>query len=104
MVTEYIRYLIPEGQTDAFVAAYAEAQHPLAASPHCLGYTLQRCVEEPGRFVLRIEWDSLDGHMKGFRGSEHFRAFLAHIRPFIPSIEEMQHYESTGVETHGAAR
>ena len=74
MIIEYIRYLIPEDRVDAFLTAYAEAQRPLAASPHCLDYDLARCVEEPNRFVLRIAWDSLDGHMKGFRGSEAFRA------------------------------
>jgi quinol monooxygenase YgiN len=97
VVTEYIRYLIPDGQAEAFTRAYTEAQRPLSASPHCLAYDLQRCVEEPGRFVLRITWDSLDGHMRGFRGSEEFRAFLGHIRPFVGMIEEMQHYQGIGI-------
>jgi quinol monooxygenase YgiN len=99
MITEYIRYLIPENRVEAFLAAYAEAQQPLAASPHCLGYDLLRCVEEPSRFVLRITWDSLDGHLKGFRGSEAFRAFFTHVQPFVGMIEEMQHYEATDVAT-----
>ena len=99
MVTEYVRYLVPDDQVGAFLSAYAEAQRPLASSAHCLSYDLQRCVEEPGRFVLRIEWDSLDGHTRGFRGSEEFRAFLGHVRPFVGMIEEMQHYEAVGVES-----
>lgn len=103
MVVEYIRYRIPEERREAFVDAYASAQEPLRASAHCLGYELSRCVEEPDRFILRIEWDSVDGHMKGFRGSAEFRTFLGHVRPFVPMIEEMQHYEVTDVRGGSAA-
>ena len=31
--------------------------------------------------------------MTGFRRSEAFGAFLGHIRPFVPEIAEMRHYE-----------
>lgn len=97
MVVEYIRYRIPEDQQERFEAAYGEAQRPLQASSHCLAYELSRCVEEPACYVLRIEWDSLEGHMEGFRRSEEFRAFFQHIRPFVEQIEEMRHYQVTSV-------
>lgn len=93
MIIEYIRYRIPEQQATAFLQAYKQAQHALQASPHCLRYELSRCLEEPARHVLRIEWDSVEGHLQGFRRSEHFRVFLGHVRPFVEHIEEMQHYE-----------
>jgi hemoglobin len=97
VVVEYIRYRILKEQQGAFEAAYGEAQRPLKASPHCLAYELSRCVEEPECYVLRIEWDSVEGHMEGFRKSEEFRAFFLHIRPFVGQIEEMRHYEVTSV-------
>jgi quinol monooxygenase YgiN len=93
MIIEYIRYRIPEPQTTEFLQAYKQAQHALQASPHCLRYELSRCLEEPARHVLRIEWDSVEGHLQGFRRSEQFRVFLGHVRPFVDQIEEMQHYE-----------
>jgi quinol monooxygenase YgiN len=102
VIVEYIRYRIPEEQRGPFEAAYGEAQRPLQASPHCLAYELSRCVEEPELYVLRIEWDSLEGHMEGFRRSEEFRAFFQHIRPFVGQIEEMRHYEVTPVASGSA--
>lgn len=98
MVIEYIRYRIPEQQASAFLQAYRQAQYALQASPHCLNYELSRCLEEPERYVLRIEWDSVEGHLQGFRRSEAFRAFLSHVRPFVAQIEEMQHYERLPLE------
>lgn len=97
MIVEYIRYIVPEPRRAAFEGAYDEAQSSLAASPHCLAYELSRCVEDPTRYVLRIEWDSADGHLQGFRKSAEFRSFLALVRPFVGNIEEMRHYEPTPV-------
>ncbi len=93
MIVEYIRYSIAEATSPAFEEAYTRAAESLDASVHCLGYELTRGVEEPASYTLRIEWDSLEGHERGFRGSEEFRQFLPHIRPFIGDIQEMRHYE-----------
>lgn len=104
MTIEYIRYHLDDADADAFEAAYAAAAVPLAESEHCRTFELSRCVEEPGRYILRIEWDSIDGHMKGFRGSDEFTAFFSHIRPYVQQIDEMQHYEPTDVTGDGAGR
>ena len=45
------------------------------------------------QFILRIEWTSAEDHMQKFRKSEEFRAFFAHIRPYLKDISEMRHYE-----------
>ena len=52
-----------------------------------------QCVENPSQFILRIEWSSAEDHLKGFRGSPEFRAFFAHVRPYVNDIAEMRHYE-----------
>ena len=51
--------------------------------------------EEPELYILRIEWDSLDGHMKGFRNSPEFREFFRYVQPFFNNIQEMRHYDLT---------
>jgi quinol monooxygenase YgiN len=97
MVVEYIRYTIPPERSDEFHAAYARAQEALAGSAHCLRWELSRGVEEPEHFMLRIEWDSLEGHERGFRTSPEFGSFFAAVRPFVANIEEMKHYEVTDI-------
>ena len=97
MVIEYIRYSVPEGKRADFERAYAEAAKVLDASEHCLAYEVSRGVEEPGRFVVRIEWDSVEGHEQGFRKSPPYRDFFALVRPFFDDIEEMSHYDATGI-------
>jgi quinol monooxygenase YgiN len=103
MIVEYIRYTIPAEQQASFESAYAQARLPLDASPHCLGYELSRCVDEPSAYTLRIEWDSAEGHLRGFRGSPEFRAFFAAVGPYVGNIAEMRHYEPTGVGSEDRA-
>lgn len=97
MVVEYIRYRIPEGRAAALEAAYQQARAALDASEHCLSYELSRGVEDPSSYILRIEWDSVEGHERGFRASPEFGPFLEAVRPFLDQIEEMRHYETTPV-------
>jgi quinol monooxygenase YgiN len=97
VVVEYIRYAIPSERSEEFQAGYARAQSALAASSHCLGWELSRGVEEPGNFILRIEWDSIEGHEQGFRAGPEFRTFFAAVRPFFDQILEMKHYEVTDI-------
>jgi quinol monooxygenase YgiN len=104
MIIQYIRYKLESTASAngtppaaSFETAYAVAASALDSSPHCLGYELSRCMEEPDQYILRIEWDSLEGHLSGFRRSKHFQPFLDAIKPYIGSIEEMLHYELTSV-------
>jgi heme-degrading monooxygenase HmoA len=93
MVVEYIRYTIDEGRRAQFETAYARARAALEASEHCLGFELTRGSEDPSSYVVRIEWDSLEGHMQGFRSSGEFGPFFEAIGPYVHDIAEMRDYE-----------
>jgi heme-degrading monooxygenase HmoA len=95
LILEYIRYRIDPSRTAEFDRAYREAGLLLDTSPHCLGWEAARSVDEPEKQIVRIEWDSADGHLQGFRKSADFPRFVAATRPFYNDIEEMTHYEVT---------
>lgn len=96
MIVEYIRYTVGADRAAEFVAAYRRAGVVLDEDPHCLRWEVSRGVEEPEHFVVRIEWDSLEGHEQGFRGGERFGEFFATVRPFFSDIQEMKHYDAIG--------
>ena len=97
MIVEYTRYRIKEDRREAFVEAYEKAADYLKQSPACVAYELTHCTEEPERFILRIEWKSTEDHLQGFRKEPGFKEFFQLVQPFFHDIEEMQHYELTGV-------
>ena len=95
MIVEYIRYNIDDGRADAFEQSYQRAAKALDTSEHCERYEVSRCSEDPSQHVVRIEWDSEQGHLSGFRKSPEFRSFFEAIQPFVKDIEEMRHYQVT---------
>ena len=97
MVVEYIRYRVPAARRREFEDAYAQAQAQLHDSPHCLAYEVSHGIEEPDNYVVRIEWDSVEGHEQGFRQSAGFGPFFTAVKPFFEQIEEMRHYELTAI-------
>jgi hemoglobin len=92
MIVEYIRYTVTGDRDEAFLEAYAGAAALLQADPRCHGYEVSRSVDEPHRFVVRIEWESAEAHLAGFRTGPAFSDFLALVGPYVGDIEEMKHY------------
>jgi len=93
MIVEYIRYKIDSSRNAEFDEAYQRAGALLDASPHCQRWESARCVDEPDKQIVRIEWDSAEGHLQGFRRSADFGPFLEATKPFFDDIEEMTHYQ-----------
>ena len=93
MIVEYTRYKIDEKRRILFERAYDKAGEALRSSSHCLRYELSHCTEARDYYTLRIEWDSEEGHLNGFRNSSEFKTFLTLVQPYVKDIEEMRHYE-----------
>jgi heme-degrading monooxygenase HmoA len=92
LLVEYIRYTIDDARAEMFEQAYRHSGQALSASPHCERFEVSRCTEDTTQYVVRIEWDSEEGHMTGFRQSSEFRTFFEAVGPFVHDIEEMRHY------------
>ena len=90
MVLEIADFTVKPGTEDEFAAAVREGLPLVAATPGFLGARLTRGVESPSRFVLLIEWESVDAHNTGFRESDRFpqwRALIGHFFDGDPRVE-----------------
>jgi quinol monooxygenase YgiN len=103
VVVEYIRYSIDNERSKAFADAYRRAAEALEASEHCERFEVSRCSEDQTQHVVRIEWDSEEGHMSGFRQSPEFRRFFEAVGPFVHDIDEMRHYQVVVSSTAGSS-
>ena len=81
------------GETDAFEEAFREAQSIIASMPGFLGHELRRCVERPNRYLLLVDWDRLESHTVGFRGSKAYARWRELLHHFYDPFPEVEHYE-----------
>ncbi len=91
MVLEIAEFSITPGQEDDFTAAYRSATALLRGSPGFLSARMTRGIETPNRFVLLIEWDTLESHTVGFRQSDRFVQWRQLVGPFFAADPRVQH-------------
>jgi heme-degrading monooxygenase HmoA len=72
MVLEVALIDVRPGLEDAFVASYKLGHPILAATPGCRSVRMTRGVESAARFVLLVEWDSIEAHLENFRHTDRW--------------------------------
>jgi heme-degrading monooxygenase HmoA len=87
MVLEIAVFTVKPGHEEQFVQAYGQAQELIVTSPGCLSVRMTRGVEDPARFTLLVEWETLEAHLEGFRGSERFGAWRGLLGPHFESAD-----------------
>ncbi|WP_375475687.1 antibiotic biosynthesis monooxygenase family protein [uncultured Jatrophihabitans sp.] len=92
MVLEIADIDVKPGAEDDFVAAYRSARHILAGVSGCQSVRITRGVESPSRFVLLVEWESIEAHVQNFRNTDLFEQWRAAIGPHFASPPRVEHF------------
>lgn len=92
MVLEVGLIDITAGSEDDFAAAYRTARELLTSTPGCRSARMTRGVESPSRFVLIVEWDSVEAHEQNFRASDRFARWRALIGPYFAQPPRVEHF------------
>jgi heme-degrading monooxygenase HmoA len=91
MLLERAELLIKEGQEEGFAAAMqAQGIAILAAVPGVRKVNVGRGVENPGKFMLLVEWESLEAHA-AYSKSAVCGEFRAMVGPFSKG-GSMEHF------------
>jgi heme-degrading monooxygenase HmoA len=91
MVLEVAEIKITPGQENAFKEAYRAARELVRVSPGLRSMRMTQSVESPNRFVLLIEWDSVQAHEHGFRETDRFPKWREAIGPFFAEPPFVEH-------------
>lgn len=93
MILELADIRIQPGQQAAFEAAIAQGIATVVSQAK--GFRSARVhhgIENPERYVLQIEWDTLEDHTVGFRQSPLFVQWRAIVGPFFASPPVVEHF------------
>ena len=91
MVLEVALIFVRPGSEDDFIAAYRGARDILVGTPGCHAVRMTRGVESPSRFVLLVEWDSVQAHEENFRATDRFGAWRGAIGPYFAQPPQVEH-------------
>jgi heme-degrading monooxygenase HmoA len=92
MILEIARLQIKPGQCVAFEAAFAKAETIIAGMKGYINHQLQRCLENDHRYVLLVNWQTLEDHTIGFRGSAEYQTWRALLHHFYDPFPTVEHF------------
>jgi len=87
--------------TTAFEAAFAKAEKIIASMKGYISHQLQKCIENPNKYILLVNWTDLEAHTVGFRTSpeyQEWKALLHHFYDPFPTVEHFEKVEGTRIK------
>lgn len=92
MVLEQAMLHVRDGQDAAFCAAMEQARPLIAASPGFLAMDVRPAVEEPGCYLLLVQWASIADHRDGFRRSDRYQQWRALLHHFYDPMPQVRYF------------
>jgi len=94
MILEVAILNVRPGMTAAFEEAFRQASCIISSMPGYVSHQVQRCIEAPNRYVLLVNWETLEAHTVGFRGSPGYQEWKRMLHHFYDPFPTVEHYES----------
>ena len=93
MILEHADIRIHPGQQAAFDEAIQRGvETVLSKAKGYQGYTVNKGIENPERYVLQIFWTTLENHTVDFRESPAFADWRAIVGPLFASPPVVEHF------------
>jgi heme-degrading monooxygenase HmoA len=93
MILEAVTMNVKPGSESEFEAAFKEASPLIAAIEGYLTHDLHRCLEAPGRYLLLVQWTTLEAHTVTFRQSAEFQQWKQLLHHFYLPAPVIEHFE-----------
>jgi len=92
MILESVVLKIRVGQAEQFEAAFSKASRIISSMRGHLSHRLLSCIEHDHQYLLLVEWETLEDHTIGFRGSEEYQQWKELLHHFYDPFPVVDHY------------
>lgn len=93
MILEVAILNVLPDKNDEFEVNFLEAQKILRSMKGYCFHQLQRCIEVKNRYILLVEWETLEDHTIGFRQSGEYQEWKKLLHHFYHPFPVVEHYE-----------
>lgn len=98
MILEVAILNVHPGHEAAFEQAFAQASPLIASSPGYIHHELQHCLEVQNCYLLLVQWETLEDHTVGFRGSPAYQEWKRLLHHFYDPFPTVEHYEAVFIK------
>ena len=101
MVLEVATLDIVQGQEEEFEKAFEKTQHIIISMQGYQSHQLQKCLENSSRYILLVNWRTLEDHTIGFRESDKCLQWSKLLHHFYNPFPVVEHYTPIAINING---
>lgn len=93
MILEVAILNIKNGYANQFEIAFEKAQKIISSMQGYISHELKKCVEEENKYILFVNWETIEDHEIGFRKSLEYQEWKELLHHFYDPFPTVQHYK-----------
>ena len=93
MILEVAILNIKPGLSSEFESAFAKAQSIISSMPGYISHELKKCIEQDDKYILLVNWESVEAHEAGFRQSLEYQEWKKLLHHFYDPFPVVEHYQ-----------
>lgn len=92
MILEVALLNIKEGLSEAFEINFQKAEGIISSMKGYISHQLKKCIEKDDKYILLVNWETLEDHEVGFRKSKEYQEWKALLHHFYKPFPTVEHY------------
>jgi heme-degrading monooxygenase HmoA len=98
MTLEVAVLFIKPGLEKQFEADFKTAGQYISSINGYIRHTLQKCVEQDHKYLLLVEWQTIEDHTMGFRQSDVYLKWKDLLHHYYEPFPVVEHYQLVNFE------
>ena len=93
MILEVAILNIKNGLSEDFEKSFQVAQKIISSMKGYISHELKKCIEQDDKYILLVNWETIEDHEIGFRKSEEYKQWKALLHYFYEPFPIVEHYK-----------
>ena len=93
MILEVAILQVKPGMTQDFEQNFKLASTIISKMEGYISHELQKCLEDPNKYVLLVKWEKMENYIIGFRKSEQYIEWKELLHHFYDPFPVVEHFE-----------
>ncbi|MCG1037318.1 antibiotic biosynthesis monooxygenase family protein [Polaribacter sargassicola] len=93
MILEVAILNVKEGLSKEFENNFIEAEKSIRSVKGYISHDLKKCIEDENKYILLVNWETLEDHEIGFRKSDEYQKWKSLLHHFYEPFPTVEHYK-----------
>ena len=94
MILEAVFLYVKPELAIQFESDFIKASQYISSIQGYLGHRLEKCVEVENKYLLLVDWNTLEDHTIGFRSSEAYLEWKIILHHYYEPFPIVEHFET----------